>query len=230
MKRFYQHAHYSLTDNLFYFYLDDKPIKTPMGNLLSTPSLPKAQIAVQEWLSQGDIIKPDTMPMTKYLNSVTDKIKPNYNTIIIYLLNYADNDCIFYFTDKVDSDLHNNQLKYWLPIIKHFSKYYAVDLYYGSDLTLPNQCDDYKNHLKDFFQSLSHEDLAGLYNIITILGSVLLALSAYHNHIHYNDALKYSRLEEDFNIQNWGLDLEAEKKRNSINQDYHDAITFLSLK
>lgn len=230
MKRFYNTAHHALQDNHhYYFYLDNKPIKTPTGTLMSTPSLKKADAVVAEWHAQADNIIPQTMPITQYLNSVIDKIIPNHASIIEQLLSYADNDCIFYFTHNTDTDLYKNQTEYWLPIIHHFEKYYAVNLNYGSDLILNNQSDIFKNHLQDFFKFLPHEELAGLYTLITIFGSVLLGLYAYQKYINYDTALFYSRLEEDYNIKNWGLDLDSEKNRHYINQDFQNAVLFLGL-
>ncbi len=229
MQRFYKTVHHELKDNLYCFYLDNKPIKTPMGTLLSTQSQAKADAVVAEWDMQTDTILLNTMPITRYLNSVHDKIIPNYAFIIRQLLDYADNDCLFYFTQKTESDLYHQQITYWLPIIRFFQSDYAVTLHYGSDLILNKQCDDFKNHLQDFFQTLSFENLAGLYTIITILGSVLLGLYAYQNHIPYDIALKYARLEEDYNIQHWGLDPEITKKRNFIDKDYQETIIFLGL-
>jgi chaperone required for assembly of F1-ATPase len=229
MKRFYETVHHDLKDNFYYFYLDNKPIKTPMGHLLSTQSASKADAVIHEWQTQTDTIIPENMPITKYLNTVHDKIIPHYVHIIKQLLDYADNDCIFYFTDKINSPLYDKQIQYWLPIIQHFAHYYAVDFNYGTSLILKNQPEDYKNHLKDLLESLSPDDLACLYTLITLLGSVLLALFAYHKHIDYDTALTYSRLEEDFNIQNWGFKTEIEKKRVQLNKDYKQAIMFLTL-
>jgi chaperone required for assembly of F1-ATPase len=230
MKRFYKTVTFDLKDdNLYYFYLDNKPIKTPTGHLLSTPSHTKANAVVTEWQAQTDDIILGTMPVTQYLNSVHDKIIPNYDFILNQLLQYADNDCIFYFTHNTDIDLYTNQQQYWLPIIQYFEIYYAAELNYGTDLILKNQCDNFKNHLQDFLKDLSYENLAGLYKIITLLGSVLLGIYAYGGHIDYDTALRYSRLEQDYNIQNWGLDFEAEQTRNFINQDYAQAVMFLKL-
>ncbi len=231
MKKFYNTVHHTLNTDTqnYYFYLDEKTIKTPKGHFLMTQSLAKADAVVAEWQTQTDAINPSTMPITKYLNSVQDTIIPNHSDVIKQLLDYADNDCIFYFTDKTDTDLHTNQTEYWLPIIRHFENAYSVKLNYGSDLIHDNQCDTFKNHLEIFLKSLSFEDLAGIYTIITSLGSVLLGIYAYKQHIDYDTALVYSRLEEDYNMKNWGFDTDADKNRELINRDFQQAIVFLGL-
>lgn len=230
MKKFYTTVHHILKDNEnYYFYLDDKPIKTPKGHFLVTQSLAKANAVVTEWQAQTDTINPKTMPITKYLNSVQDTIIPNHTDVIKQLLDYADNDCIFYFTDKTNTDLYTHQTHYWLPIIRHFENAYNIKLNYGSDLIQNNQCDSFKNHLENFLKSLSFEDLAGIYTVITILGSVLLGVYAYKQHIDYDTALTYSRLEEDDNMKKWGFDTESDKNRELTNRDFQQAILFLGL-
>lgn len=227
MKRFYKKAEYKLENGTYYFYLDDKIIKTPLGNALSTLSAPKAQAVVAEWEQQQDTIVPHTMPVTKYLNSVYDKIMPNYDYIIAQLVDYSDTDCILFFSDKKNTALYETQQKYWLPVIHYFAKKYSVHIHHSTDFCVPKQSDSFKIQLSDFFKSLPLEDLAGLYTIITTLSSVLLGVYAYDKHIDYDTALEYSRLEEQDNIKNWGFDADMEKKYQTISQEYQEAIRFL---
>jgi chaperone required for assembly of F1-ATPase len=217
MKRFYQKVSYCHEHGVYQFYLDDKPIKTPMHHILSTSFKARADAVVLEWQNQTDDIKPATMPITKYLNNVQDKIIPNRSEVIQHLSHYIASDTIFYFTDQADTTLYEQQKTYWLPIINFFEKTYQTQL----------QPEALKTHIHAFLTDISPEDFAALYTIISLLGSHLLALYSFMGHITFDEALIYARFEETYNAKNWGSDEEAEKNNALIDQDYAHAIAFL---
>lgn len=225
MKRFYKNAHYEFKEGRYYFYLDNKPIKTPLGHLLSTISENRAEKTVLEWQNQSEVISPKSMPVTKFLNSTLDRIQAQKSVIMQQFLEYAQNDCIFYFSEHLQVEQNKN----WLPIIQCYENKLDTKLFYGSVLSLDKQSQKYLDYIQQELSGITDEELAGLHVIITALGSILLALHAFHGHISYETALLYSRLEEDYNIQEWGLDMEAEKQRLALEKDYNEAVYFLGL-
>lgn len=230
MKRFYKNVRMEFQQQAYYFFLDDKPIKTPLGSTVSTVSKERAEAILKEWEDQQEKIQPISMPITKYMNTVHDKIMPQKNDIIQQLLAYAHHDCIFYLADEQQNiELFDMQIDSWLPIIQFYEKQLDVKISWGNSFDNGDQDQKYIDYVHQTLIKLPTEDIAGIYTVITSLGSVLLAIHAYNQHMLYGQALSYSRLEEDYNISKWGLDQEAKNQREALENEYKAAVDFLIL-
>jgi len=232
MQKFYEKVSFKQEINkenqaIYCFYLDDKIIKTPMRHILSTISEEKAKKIVLEWQDQQDIIDPQTMPMTKFLNNVHDKIIPDRQNIIHHLANYMHNDTICFLTDHIQSDLYKQQVEHWIPIIQFFEKKLNTPINYGNSLVIPNQSNIYTEYFKALLYALDPEDFAGLYAVISSLGSHMLAFYAYWGHLSYEKVFALANLEQDYNIKQWGLDTETEQEKFRSCEAFFEAVSFL---
>ncbi len=227
MKRFYTEVTTQSNNGFFHFYLDGKPIKTPMGQDLKTTSEYKAIRIVNEWKQQKDAIQPNAMPFTKMLNSVIDQTIPQQDAVIDNLRHYAQFDCLFHFCPEDNTVLFRQQIDKWLPPLQKFEKIYDVKLNFDSSLLIDKQPEKLSVIVTDFLESLTPEELTAMYKIITTLGSVVLSILLFNDHLEAYEALEISRLEEDYNISQWGLDQDTEKSRNMIDVEYKNAIEFL---
>ena len=64
-QRFYRTAELSETDRGYRVLLDGRAMRTPAGADLLLPTQALAQAVVEEWLAQGDVIRPETLPATR---------------------------------------------------------------------------------------------------------------------------------------------------------------------
>jgi chaperone required for assembly of F1-ATPase len=60
-------------------------------------------------------------------------------------------------------------------------------------------------------------------------GSIVLALAVLDGRIGWEEAHRLSRLDEDFQIEKWGQDPEAKKRREGMHEDLRQAARLLSL-
>ena len=65
-KRFWTAATTEACDGGYRVRLDGRAVKTPLKNPLILPSAAMAAAVALEWDAQTGLIKPDTMPMTRY--------------------------------------------------------------------------------------------------------------------------------------------------------------------
>ena len=71
-KRFYKEAGVVEGEGGFAVQLDGKQVRTPSGRPLVAPDRTIADGIVAEWNAQGETIDPQTMPLTRFANSVIE--------------------------------------------------------------------------------------------------------------------------------------------------------------
>jgi chaperone required for assembly of F1-ATPase len=64
-KRFYSKAEAAPVAEGFAVMLDGKPVRTPARSALVLPTLALAQAIAAEWDAQGELLDPNTMPLTR---------------------------------------------------------------------------------------------------------------------------------------------------------------------
>lgn len=126
--------------------LDEKPLKTPLGNKLSVPASKKqlAYLIGHEWDNLVDLkIKPNTLPLTSMASRATDlaivhgaeKVDPNLVTkvgdlqdIKYDILRYLDTDTCLIFTilEEYEGRLRQKQEELYRPLIAEFEDYFTA--------------------------------------------------------------------------------------------------------
>jgi chaperone required for assembly of F1-ATPase len=71
--------------------------------------------------------------------------------------------------------------------------------------------------------------LSGVQNATAALGSLVLALALLEGRISAEEAFEASQLDETFQIEQWGEDAEAARRRRSIREDVLSTRRFLDL-
>src|SRR5262249_46159478 len=80
--------------------LDGKPVKTPGQSLLSVPSHALAEAVAGEWRGQGETVSPETMPLTKLVNTAIDRVPANRQAIVEQIVGYGRTDLLCYRADS----------------------------------------------------------------------------------------------------------------------------------
>src|SRR5688572_24013152 len=114
-KRFYQAA--SVGEGAPYpLLLDGRPVKTPAGAALASPSRPLAQAIAAEWDAQGERIDPATMPLTRLANTIIDGVAPDPKPVADEIAKYLGSDLMFYRASTPEG-LVTKQAQHWDPIL-----------------------------------------------------------------------------------------------------------------
>jgi chaperone required for assembly of F1-ATPase len=88
-KRFYKAVDVREEPDGFAILLDGRAIKTPAGSPLRAPARALAEAIAAEWRAQGETLAPETMPLTKSLNTALDRIASNRAAVVEDLAKYA---------------------------------------------------------------------------------------------------------------------------------------------
>lgn len=170
--------------------LDDKPLRTPLGNRLSIPSEKKqlAYLIGHEWDTLVDLkIKPNTLPLTSMASRATDlaivhgaeTVDANLITkvgdlqdIKIDMLRYLDTDTCLIFTtlDEYEGKLRQRQEELYRPLIAEYEDYFTE--YARRNNLLPEP--DYKVKLE--YLDCETDGLRGNRQSLTTQNIVLLWL------------------------------------------------------
>lgn len=208
--------------------LDQRFLTTPNKNKLCLPTRELAVKIAEEWEQQVDSIDSFQMPNTRLVNSAIDKVKKNYDSVVLDLLNYGDTDLLCYRSES-PKDLISRQNTCWDPVLLWAKNELSIDLKTTCGVTYNAQDSEQISRIFEEISSYDYFTLAGFHDLVTISGSMLIALSLYHGQITPDHAIDISFLDEDWQREKWGQDEESTLNRANKSKDFKTAYEFLTL-
>jgi len=207
--------------------LDTRPIKTPETRNLLVPSKALADLVASEWLVQEVEIKPLTMPLMRLTCTAIDKVAPVRTVIIQQLAHYGVNDLLCYRAERPD-DLVTLQNKRWQPILDWMEQTNKVPLNVTAGIIHVHQPDDTIDKLIALIDVYDDFTIAGLGEITQLTGSLALGLATVERRIDGHFAFTASQIDDDWQMEQWGEDVEAVVRRNNLEADIKFATQFLN--
>lgn len=224
-KRFYKDV--TVTEDLG-IALDGRAVKTPMKAPLRLATRALADAVATEWADQGAEIRPATMTLTKLANTAIDRVGEHRAAIAQEVLDYANSDLVCYRTDR-PPDLVACQVRAWDPVVD----------WARTDLDAPFEVTDAILHrpqpeaaLAAFgaaVETLSDFELAAFHSIMTLTGSALIAMMLARKAIVPEAAWLAAHVDEDYQIEHWGQDAEAQARRAARYTEFMACCRFLGL-
>ena len=207
-KRFWKAAAVVERDGGFGVELDGRAVNTPNKTPLILPTRTMAEAIAVEWDAQVDKIDPLTMPVTRGANSAIDKVAPQLAEVVADLANYGDSDLLCYRAAG-PVELVARQAEKWDPILDWAASGFGKRLNVGEGVMHVPQDPDLIANLHAEVASFDHFALAGVHDLIAISGSLILALAVTRRALSAEDAWELSRLDEHWQVEQWGDDEEA---------------------
>ncbi|WP_321390003.1 ATP12 family chaperone protein [Emcibacter sp.] len=228
MKRFYKNVDLGEQDGGYVILLDGRAVKTPERRLVMAPNQDLADSLAQEWRDQGEDVLPRTMPMNKYLCTAIDRVATQRESLIEELVGYGGSDQICYRAEH-PADLVSRQQEVWDPIVKWMGKEMGIFLKTTSGIIHVEQERAEMDKLRRLLAVLNEFEIAALHNMTTLTGSVSIGMALLHDRIDLDRAWAASQLDEEYQIEQWGQDKEAEERRANMREELGHAARFLSL-
>lgn len=227
-KRFWQKATVVDCAGGFTVLLDNRPVRTPAKAALEVPTLVMAQAIAVEWDAQEKLIDPRTMPVTRGANAAIDKIRTQRHEVVTLLAEYGDTDLLCYRAAGPEG-LIQRQAAAWDPILGWAADHLGVRLSVGTGVMYFEQHPEALARMTE--ELVAHDDfaLAGVHDLISISGSLVLALGVTKGRITPQEAWALSRLDEDWQISLWGEDEEAAQAAATKRAAFMDAAHFYAL-
>ena len=228
MKRFYRDAGFAAVDGGWQVRLDARALSTPKRAPLLLPAEALAAAVAAEWNAQGERIQPATMPMTGLANAAIDHVMPDPAAFAGSLAAYAASDLVCYRADAPDA-LVQRQCAAWDPVVAFIRRRFDAELVVTTGIQHVAQPAATLERLRAALDTLSPFQLAGLQPVVTISGSLVIALMLAEGAIDTATAFAAGQIDELFQAEMWGDDDDARMAREGRRRDFDAASRFLTL-
>ncbi len=228
MKRFFDKAASLPLDSGYGVALDGRPVRTPAKAALVVPSRALADAIAGEWNAQGVKIDPRSMPLTGLANAAIDRIAPDPAGFARGLADYGESDLLAYRADY-PADLVARQNALWNPIIDWAQDRFDIVVAVTSGIIHRPQPEATVQRLRAAVLAHPPFELAGLQPLVTISGSLLIALALVEGAISLDEAWNAGQLDELWQEEQWGVDELAVQSRADKRRDFDIGARFLEL-
>ncbi len=224
-KRFWTSAVIVPEGEDFAIQLDGRPVRTPLKERLRVPTRAFAEEVAREWAEQGEVLDPNTMPATRLANAAIDKVRPQRPEVVEMLASYGASDLLCYRAEG-PSTLIARQEAGWDPLLAWSAEELGADLAVGSGVMPVAQAPGDLQRLREPVEAMDAFELAAFHDLVALSGSLVLALAVALGRLSAEEAWRLSRLDEDFQIEEWGDDEEAAEAAARRRRAFLDAARF----
>lgn len=215
MKRFYTTVEIIAEQGRFLITLDGKLLRTPARNIFELENSSLAEAVQKEWQDQEEFIIPQSMPFTKLINSALDGGEKRQAQVVDDIVRYAGSDLLCYRADTPE-ELAQRQKQKWDPVLNQFAKTFGIYFSVTENISfIPQSCETLQKVRKLIMSYPSFFSLYALHSLTTLSGSVILALSIGKKLMSSSYGWELAHLDETYQETLWGIDKEAEQRRNN---------------
>jgi chaperone required for assembly of F1-ATPase len=208
MKRFWKAATVRGAGEGFEVMLDARPVRTPAKAPLILPTRPLAEAVAAEWDAQEVEVRPADMPLTRAANSTIDRVIGARAEVAAAIAAYGETDLLCYRA-PFPQELWEEQAAAWDPMLDWATTSLGARLATAAGVMHVAQDGEAIAALTDAVNRHGPWELTALHDLVTISGSLVLGLAVSHGRIAPPDAWRLSRIDEAWNIREWGEDAEA---------------------
>lgn len=225
-KRFYKDAGVADAEGGFAITLDGKPIRTPSGRQVVIPSRELADAVASEWAVQGETIDPVTMPLTRIANSVVEGVIDRVELVSDDLAKYFETDLLFYRAGHPEG-LVARETAHWDPVVFWAAQTLGAHFILSEGVMHVKQPDEAVRAARAALPGDAWS-VAALHMVTTLTGSALLALALAQGARDADQVWAAAHVDEDWNIDQWGVDEEAAARRATRQKDFRAAVKVLT--
>ncbi len=224
-KRFWKKAQAEACAGGFTVLLDGRPVRTPAKAPLTVPTRMMADAIAEEWDAQEKVIDPRTMPVTRGANAAIDKVRTQRDEVVDLLAEYGDSDLLCYRAAGPEG-LIRKQAEAWDPMLDWAADALGVRLAVGEGVMHVAQSPDALAQLRNELTAFDEFALAAVHDLISLSGSLILALGVTREAVAVEKAWLLSRIDEHWQVSQWGEDEEATAAEAIKRQAFEDAARF----
>jgi chaperone required for assembly of F1-ATPase len=228
MKRVYRAVAVAPGDGGWQVMLDSRVLRTPAKAPLLLPNRTLAEAVAAEWDAQVETVVPATMPLMRLAATAIDRVVPQRARVIDEVAGYAGTDLVCYRADR-PAELVARQQAIWQPLVDWATLRYDAPLLVTTGVVPRPQPAGVVAAIQAAVAAFDDFGLTALHGLTTACGSVVIALALADSHLEPEAAWQASQLDETYQIEKWGEDAEAARRRAAIRVDIEDNCRFLAL-
>ena len=225
-KRVYDKVGIGREGGSFTVLLGRRPLRTPEKSILRLPTAALAAGVANEWLAQGATLRPQTMPLTRL--AATASTTARRRAVVDAVACYAGSDLLCYRAASPD-ELVAKQQRAWQPLLDWAAERWGARLEVGAGVVPIQQPPPAIDALRRAVDQANDLELAALSCVVQASGSIVVGLAVLDGRIDAETASASALLDEQYQAERWGIDAEAERRRQDIADDIRAAASFLAL-
>ncbi|KAA5607636.1 ATPase [Roseospira marina] len=198
--------------------LDGRPVRTPSQGPLAVPTAALAEAIAAEWAAQGEEIDPAAMPLSQLANTALERTLPGRSALVAELIHYVDADLLCYRAAH-PTDLVARQHHAWQPLVDWAAEALSARLAVTDGVMPLRQPTETAEALRAALDALDPWALTAAQCVAGATGSLVLALALTHGRVDGETCFTLSRLDETFQMEQWGEDREAMLLREAVRRD-----------
>jgi chaperone required for assembly of F1-ATPase len=206
--------------------LDGKPVRTPSRKLLAAPEHEIATIIAAEWQAQVEVLDPMTMPMTRLANSIVQSVAGNEMAIADDIAKYFGTDLICYRAAH-PSELIDREAAAWDGVLYWAAETFGARFVLAQGIVHAEQPSTALAAARAALPATPWP-LAACHVVTTLTGSALLALALAHGARNADEVWAAAHVDEDWNIERWGVDEEVAARRAARRRDFDAAVAVIA--
>ncbi|SHJ78598.1 Chaperone required for the assembly of the F1-ATPase [Shimia gijangensis] len=227
-KRFWKDATVEQNGNQFTIKLDGRGVKTPAKSDLLVPTQAMADAIAAEWQAQEGEIAPLSMPVTRSANAAIDKVAHQHSEVADMLAEYGGSDLLCYRATQPEA-LIARQAAAWDPLLDWADSTLGARLKTVSGIMHEAQDQGALTVLKRRVHVFSNFELAAFHDLVALSGSLVLGFAAVHGLRPIEEIWTLSRVDENWQEEQWGHDDEASALAETKRQAFLHAEKFFQL-
>lgn len=209
--KFYKEAFVEKTEEGFAIRLDGRAAKTPARKALALPTTALAEAVAAEWNTQDEAIEPAAMPLTQLAMSVIDLAEMDRPQWTEEVLNFLRSDLLCYRAEA-PAALVERQAAAWDPLLHWAREALGAPLCVTGGIVAIEQPLEAIERAARRLDEMTDWTLAGLVNATQVSGSGVIGLALAANAFPSRDLFRAARLDEQFQAERWGMDVEAAER------------------
>ncbi|TNC46601.1 ATPase [Rubellimicrobium rubrum] len=228
LKRFWTDVAVVAEGDGFAVTLDGRPVRTPAKAHLVVPTRAFAEEIGREWAAQEGTVDPNAMPATRLANAAIDKVSTSRVEVVDMLASYGASDLLCYRAEGPEA-LVERQRAGWDPLLAWSAEALGADLATGRGVMPVEQADGDLARLRELIDEMDPFTLAAFHDLVALSGSLVLAFAVAQGRLSALEAWQLSRIDENYQIEEWGEDEEAAEVASLRRAAFLDAARFHAL-
>ncbi len=225
-KRFYKTVSIEARDDAFAIMLDSHELKTPAKKPMHLPGAALAKLVADEWEAQQEEINSYTMPVMRLVSTALDRVAEVPQETAAAYADYAMSDLLCYRAEHPEK-LVQKQAESWDPVLDWARTRFDISFNVTSGILPIEQ--PAENHAR--FVAAAGDDLfklTGLAHLAALLGSAILAIALDEGRISPKQAYELAFLDDLAQMEDWGIDEEAQARLQKIELEIATIAGYLS--
>lgn len=219
LRRFYKDVTTAPRDSGFAVLIDGLQLRTPGKAALLAPTPALAEACAAEWRAQSDVVRMDTMPLTRLANTAIDQTPSTRAMSLESIAGYASTDLVCHRAET-PATLVQRQADVWGPLVDWARHDLGAPLKVVSGVIAADQPHAARTAFAAAADACDDFTLTGLARAVGIAGSGVIGLAMARGRLSADAAYAAACLDDLWQLETWGEDFVARERLNALREEF----------